>query len=484
MALGCFAPPIAVSLCLVKTVDTERGGIMQEGPSRIAVIGLGYVGLPLAVAFDDAGHTVTAFDIDAEKVATLRAGGDPTGDTGADAVSASNIEFTTDPTTFSGAEYVIVTVPTPVDDAGNPDLGYVESAGRTVGRHVSPGTTVVLESTVYPGATREVLCPAIEAESGFTVGEEFEIGYSPERLSPGVGGRKLHEAVKVVSGRTDAVTERLVDLYGEIIDAGIHAAPSIESAEAAKCVENIQRDVNIALMNELSAVLSALDIDTRGVLEAAGTKWNFQQYEPGLVGGHCIPIDPYYLIYRARQANYEPELMSTARRVNDDVPRRVCDLVDEAFTVRRQLHGDHGVIAEGETDGGTVLGDSHDEHGGHDVPSLLVLGLTYKPGTADVRSAVLERLVSRIEARGYRLAGYDPHGDPNRLTEVFDIEILDELRFEGFDGVVVPTAHPEFRSLDPATIVKALADYPVIVDVDWTFDRESFADLPAIYRDL
>jgi UDP-N-acetyl-D-galactosamine dehydrogenase len=440
--------------------------------------------LPLAVAFDRAGHTVTAFDIDAEKVATLRAGGDPTGDTGAEAVRASAVEFTTDPTTLSEVDYVIVTVPTPVDDAGNPDLGYVESAGETVGRNISRGTTVVLESTVYPGATREVLCPAIEAESGYTLGEEFEVGYSPERLSPGVGGRKLHEAVKVVSGRTETVTERLAALYGDIIDAGVHAAPSIEAAEAAKCVENIQRDVNIALMNELSAVLSALDVDTRGVLEAAGTKWNFQQYEPGLVGGHCIPIDPYYMIYQARQANYEPELMSTARRVNDDVPRRVCDLVDEAFTVRREIRDERGMVAGGETDGGTLVTDGYDEQRGVDVPSLLVLGLTYKPGTADVRSEVLTRLVRELETRGYQLTGYDPHGDDGILARVFDIDLLNELNFTGFDGVVVPTAHPEFAGLRPKDMVAALEDYPVIVDVDWTFDRESFADLPAIYRDL
>jgi UDP-N-acetyl-D-galactosamine dehydrogenase len=464
---------------------------MEQGPSRIAVIGLGYVGLPLAVAFDGAGHTVTAFDIDAEKVATLRAGGDPTGDTGADAIADSDIEFTTDPSALAGVDYVIVTVPTPVDDAGNPDLGSVESAGKTVGRHISPGTTVVLESTVYPGATREVLCPAVETESGFTVGEEFDIGYSPERLSPGIGGRKLHEVVKVVSGRTDAVTDQLADLYGDIIDAGVHAAPSIESAEAAKCVENIQRDVNIALMNELSAALSALDIDTRGVLEAAGTKWNFQQYEPGLVGGHCIPIDPYYLIYRARQANYEPELMSIARRVNDDVPRRICDLVDEAFAARAEGRDrqpvDHAVASE-TADGTLVGGGQQGSQLAEDVsdagPRLLVLGLTYKPGTADVRSAVVERLVDRLESRGYRLAGHDPHGDDRVLARVFDIDLLDDLDFGGFDGVVIPTAHPEFRRLDPATVVDTMAEHPVVVDVDWTFQIGAFDDLPAVYRTL
>ncbi|MFC5368784.1 nucleotide sugar dehydrogenase [Salinirubrum litoreum] len=469
---------------------------MEQGPSRIAVIGLGYVGLPLAVAFDGAGHTVTAFDIDAEKVATLRAGGDPTGDTGADAIAESSIEFTTDPSSLAGADYVIVTVPTPVDDTGNPDLGYVESAGKTLGRHISPGTTVVLESTVYPGATCEVLCPAVETESGFTVGEEFEVGYSPERLSPGIGGRKLHEVVKIVSGRTDAVTERLADLYGDIIDAGVHTAPSIESAEAAKCVENIQRDVNIALMNELSAALSALDIDTRGVLEAAGTKWNFQQYEPGLVGGHCIPIDPYYLIYRARQANYEPELMSTARRVNDDVPNRVCDLVDDAFTTRAEIRDSHavdhavahethetpdGTLVQGRDEATTITAERDESD---DSPRLLVLGLTYKPGTADVRSAVLKRLVRELETRGYRLVGYDPHGDDQVLASVFEIDLLEDLDFTGFDGVVIPTAHPEFTDLRPADVVSGLGEYPVIVDVDWTFDRESFADLPAIYRDL
>jgi UDP-N-acetyl-D-mannosaminuronate dehydrogenase len=190
------------------------------------------------------------------------------------------------------------------------------------------------------------------------------------------------------------------------------------------------------------------------------------------------------MIYQARQANYEPELMSTARRVNDDVPRRVCDLVDEAFTVRSQLRGERGIVAEQETDGGTLISDSHDDPGGPDEPSLLVAGLTYKPGTSDVRSAVLERLVEQIDGRGYQVAGYDPHGDPRRLAEVFDIEMLDELRFDGFEGLIVPTAHPEFRSLDPAAVVAQLAEYPVVVDVDWTFDRETFADLPAVYRDL
>jgi UDP-N-acetyl-D-galactosamine dehydrogenase len=474
---------------------------MEQGPSRIAVIGLGYVGLPLAVAFDAAEHTVTAFDIDVDKVATLEAGEDPTGSIGDETIARSSIAFTTAPSALADVDYVIVTVPTPVDDGGNPDLGYVEAAGRTAGRHITPGTTVVLESTVYPGATRDVLCPAIEAESGFTVGEEFELGYSPERLSPGVTGRGLAEVVKVVSGRTPAVTADLAALYGEIIDAGVHRAPSIEAAEAAKCVENIQRDVNIALMNELSAALSALDIDTRAVLTAAGTKWNFQQYQPGLVGGHCIPIDPYYLIYRARQANYEPELMSTARRVNDAVADRVCDLVDEAFAVRAEVLD--GVDGSGraagsealaEQDGGeralvgagqaspqtTAVADDPDD----DRPHLLVLGLTYKPGTADVRSAVLEDLVATLGTRGYRLTGYDPHGDDGVLTEVFDIDLLDELRFDGFDGVVIPTAHPEFVELDPAELVGELSDYPVVVDVDWAFDRTAFADLPAVYRDL
>jgi UDP-N-acetyl-D-galactosamine dehydrogenase len=467
----------------------------------VCVVGLGYVGLPLAVQFDRAGKSVVGFDVDAEKVAGFEAGVDPTDEVGDEAVAASDVQFTDDPTLVGDADYVVVTVPTPVDSNQTPDLGFVESAAETVGAHMRPGTTVVLESTVYPGATRDVLCPAIEAESGFTVGEEFELGYSPERLSPGVTGRGLAEVVKVVSGRTPAVTADLAALYGEIIDAGVHRAPSIEAAEAAKCVENIQRDVNIALMNELSAALSALDIDTRAVLTAAGTKWNFQQYQPGLVGGHCIPIDPYYLIYRARQANYEPELMSTARRVNDAVADRVCDLVDEAFAVRAEVldgvGGSHAVAAEeplAEQDGGeralvggaqdatqtTAVADDPDD----DRPHLLVLGLTYKPGTADVRSAVLEDLVATLGTRGYRLTGYDPHGDDAVLAKVFDIDLLDELRFDGFDGVVIPTAHPEFVALDPTELVGTLDDYPVVVDVDWAFERTAFADLPAVYRDL
>lgn len=460
---------------------------MEQGPYRIAVIGLGYVGLPLAVAFDAVGHSVTAFDIDTEKIATLRAGGDPTGDIGTDAVAESGISFTSDPSQLSTADYVIITVPTPVDENGDPDLSYVEAAGETVGRHISPGTTVVLESTVYPGATREVLCPALEAGSGTEVGDGFELGYSPERLSPGVGGRRLPDAVKVVSGRTDAVTQNLANLYGQIIEAGVHSAPSIEAAEAAKCVENIQRDVNIALMNELSGVLAELNIDTRAVLDAAGTKWNFQPYEPGLVGGHCIPIDPYYLIYRAREADYEPELMSTARRVNDRVPARVRELVAEGFAHREERLGlTDQVVGKEET----VIARSHDgetkneQVSGKSTPELLVLGLTYKPGTADVRSAVIEHLVAGLKADNYRVSGYDPHGDNRVLGEVFDIELLEELRFDGFDGVVIPTAHPEFVDIDSTEMVDKLNAYPVIVDVDWAFSAESFDGLPAIYQDL
>jgi UDP-N-acetyl-D-galactosamine dehydrogenase len=460
---------------------------MEQGPSRIAVIGLGYVGLPLAVAFDDAGHAVTAFDIDAEKVATLRAGEDPTGDTGAAAVTASDIEFTTDPSELSTADYVIVTVPTPVEDGGNPDLSYVEAAGETVGQYITSGATVVLESTVYPGATMEVLCPAIEAESGMSVGEGFEIGYSPERLSPGVGGRQLPDVVKVVSGRTEAVTQDLVELYEQIIDAGVHAAPSIEAAEAAKCVENIQRDVNIALMNELSGALSEMGIDTRAVLAAAGTKWNFQRYEPGLVGGHCIPIDPYYLIYRARQANFEPELMSTARRVNDRVPARVCGLVNRGFVLREELRGQEDRLVEAErpiVTGGRGRKATDGSGSEESRPAILVLGLTYKPGAADVRSAVLERLIHELKTDGYEISGYDPHGHARDLADEYDIDILEEIEFGGFDGVVVPTAHPEFIDLDPAEMVTELNDYPVIVDVDWAFSPESFDELPAVYHDL
>ena len=279
-----------------QAVESRRDG----ETATVCVVGLGYVGLPLAVAFDQAGHTVRGYDISPSTIEQLQQGEDPTGDVGDPAVDESDIGFDTDSAVIEGADVVVVTVPTPISDENDPNLDFVEAASKTVGEHLSPGGTVVLESTVFPGATREVVVPAIEEASGFRLGEEFTVGYSPERLVPGDDAHSLENVVKIVSASDDETLAELVQLYESIVDVGVHEAPSLAVAEAAKCIENVQRDVNIALINELSVACDRLGIDSNAVLEAAGTKWNFHDYRPGLVGGHCIPVDPFFFIYQSK----------------------------------------------------------------------------------------------------------------------------------------------------------------------------------------
>lgn len=430
----------------------------REANERLFVVGQGYVGLPLSLAFDRAGYDVVGYDIDTDRVGALRAGRDPTGSCDETALAETGATFTADPAELGGADYVIVTVPTPVDGGGTPDLSAVRSAGRMIGEHLSPGATVVLESTVYPGATREVLAPAVEATGGVTAGEEFRIGYSPERLSPGDAGRTLEEVVKVVGGATPAVTDDLAALYESVVDAGVHRAPSIEAAEAAKCIENVQRDLNIALANELSALFARLDIDTDAVFDAAATKWNFQDYRPGLVGGHCIPVDPYYLIHRAEQRGFDPRLIRTAREVNESVAERVVEMTvaalqRRAVTVPAGTDGAAGAHAHA-GDGGTVEGDR-----------VFVLGLAYKPNTTDVRSTAIERLVGGLERHGFDVVGHDPHADADELRDLHGIPIRESPSFEGFDALVIPTAHEEFDDLDPDRIAGEMNGRPVVVDV-------------------
>ncbi|NKE36557.1 nucleotide sugar dehydrogenase [Natronococcus sp. JC468] len=414
-----------------------------ETAASVCVVGLGYVGLPLAAAFDAAGNAVTGVDVDPDKVDTLESGIDPTGDVGDAAIVDGEIEFTTDSAAIADSEFVIVAVPTPVDDTETPNLGIVEAAARSVGEQMTEGTTVVLESTVYPGATREVVVPALEEESGLTAGEEFGVGYSPERMVPGDTEHGLANVVKIVSALTEETRDDLVDLYGTVVDAGLHEAPSIETAEAAKCVENTQRDVNIALMNELAMVCAELGLDTDAVLEAAGTKWNFHDYRPGLVGGHCIPVDPFYLLYQSERHGFDPELIRTSRGVNEAVPDHIADM-----TVR--------ALNESEN----VLKNSR----------VLITGLTYKPDVEDIRTSKINNVIAELRSYGIEVVGYDPHADPDATRAAFDIEIQDAFDVTDFDGIVIGTPHSEFRSLSPGTLADQMAADPVMVDVDGLFD--------------
>ncbi|ELY56403.1 nucleotide sugar dehydrogenase [Natronococcus jeotgali] len=423
-------------------------GTTTQKSASVCVVGLGYVGLPLAAAFDAAGNAVTGFDVDPDKVETLESGVDPTGDVGDEAITDGEIEYTTDSAAIADAEFVIVAVPTPVDDNEKPNLGIVESAARSVGEQLTEGTTVVLESTVYPGATREVVVPALEEASGLRAGEDFGVGYSPERMVPGDSEHGLANVVKIVSALTDETRDDLVELYGTVVDAGLHEAPSIETAEAAKCVENTQRDVNIALMNELAMVCDELGLDTEAVLEAAGTKWNFHDYRPGLVGGHCIPVDPFYLLYQSERHGFDPELIRTSREVNESVSDHLAEMTVRALN-----------------DSEKVLKNSR----------VLVAGLTYKPDVDDIRTSKIGQVIEELESYGIEVVGYDPHADDDAMREEFDIEIQPALSVADFDGLVVGTPHSEFRDLSLGSLANDMADDPVLVDVDGAFDEESAA---------
>jgi len=412
---------------------------------NICVVGLGYVGLPLAEAFCSEGHDVCGLDINQEKINKLKSGTDPTGDVGSKKIEECDIDFTTNPEQISNAEIVVVAVPTPVDDLKKPDLSLVENAGKMVGDYITQDTLVVLESTVYPGATNEVFIPAIEETSKLTGGESLKIGYSPERMVPGDAEHGLKDVVKIVSALTDETLSEVAGVYETIVDAGVHQAPTIETAEAAKCVENIQRDLNIALVNELAIACDHLDLDTNSVLEAAGTKWNFHDYKPGLVGGHCIPVDPFYLIYESEQQGFDPELIQKAREINEYVPKQVAEMTIKALNQSAK-----------------VLQESR----------ILVLGLSYKPGVDDIRTSAISGVISELKEFGVEIVGYDPHANNDEMREEFEIKVQDEMSVRDFDGLLIGTPHGEFDNLPFDLLTGEMAENPVVVDVDGTFEEQ------------
>jgi UDP-N-acetyl-D-galactosamine dehydrogenase len=437
-------------------VDRASARNHHTRSERICVVGLGYVGLPLAVRFSERGHDVLGFDVDETHVETLENGVDTNGDLGDDTIADSDVTFTTDAPAFGHADYVFVTVPTPLDEDRRPDLQALVAAGETVGEAMEPGTTVVLESTVYPGATREAFVPALE-RGGLACGDGFDVAYSPERASPGEAAHDLTDTIKVVGADRPEVREDVADLYETVVDVGVHEAPSIEVAEAAKVVENAQRDVNIALMNELAVAFDRLDVETSAVLEAAATKWNFHEYRPGLVGGHCIPVDPHYLIRKAEREGFTPELLQAGREVNESMPDHVAD-----------------IVVRGLNDCGKVLRDS----------SVLVLGLSYKPNVGDVRTSKVREVGETLSEYGIDLAGYDPHVPTSTARETFGFEVLSDLSTEGFDAVLLATPHDEFLRLNLDVLAAQLADDPLLVDVDGALSADEPTDHGFTYRQL
>jgi UDP-N-acetyl-D-galactosamine dehydrogenase len=435
---------------------------MATPPSEtIAVIGLGYVGLPLAAAFAD-HFRVIGFDINPARVEELRAGRDHTGEASAAELAKPGLSFTSRLEDLAEATFLVVAVPTPVNEFKDPDLTPLQKSSETVGRVLRPGMMVVYESTVYPGVTEEVCLPILERVSGLKLGQ-FDLGYSPERINPGDKEHTVRRIVKVVSGHDKAAADRCAAVYGAIIEAGVHRAADIKTAEAAKVIENVQRDLNIALMNELSKIFDRLGIHTQDVLAAAGTKWNFHKYHPGLVGGHCIGVDPYYLTKRAQELGYEPEVILSGRRVNDGM----------AAYVAEQLLW---MIAEA----GRLPRDSH----------VLVLGLTFKEDVPDCRNTKAADVVKTLRKRGARVSVWEPLLEDATLTEEFRheyaLEVVNEplAGLRDLDGVVLVNGHRLFREAVTLTELRARMRTPCLFDVKNFFSRAEAGALGFHYKSL
>jgi len=407
----------------------------QIGP--IGVVGLGYVGLPLAVAFARK-YAVTGYDIGAHRVATLRAGHDFTGEISAADLAASRLEITDDPAALAACPVIIVTVPTPVDDGHRPDFGALEAACAMLGKVIAQGTIVVFESTVYPGATEEVCAPVIERVSGLVSGVDFKLGYSPERINPGDKDHPFEKIVKVVSGQDEETLDILADLYGSVVTAGIHRASSIKVAEAAKVIENTQRDINIALMNEISRICDLVGISTREVLAAAGTKWNFLKFYPGLVGGHCIGVDPYYLTAKAEQLGYHPQVILAGRRINDGMGSYV------AQRTVKMLRPDGRALS---------------------AARVGILGLTFKENVPDIRNSKVDDIVRELREFGIVPLVHDPLATPASAEHEFGITLSSIEAFQDLDAVIYAVGHRDYAEMGQAAIAAMVAPGGVIIDV-------------------
>ncbi len=409
---------------------------------RIAVIGLGYVGLPVAVAFARHARQVTGFDISRDRIAALRRGVDRTGEVPTDELEASQVRFTSDPADLAGSTFFVVTVPTPVDAEKRPDFAPLRSACASVGPSLAPGAVVVFESTVFPGATEQICGPALEAASGLVLGRDFTLGYSPERINPGDRTRRLENIVKVVAGQDAATLDRIAAAYGAIIPAGVFRAASIPVAEAAKVIENTQRDVNIALMNELALIFERLGLSTRDVLAAAQTKWNFLPFTPGLVGGHCIGVDPYYLTARAESVGYHPQVILSGRRINDTMG---------AFIARKTMR----LMAEA----GMNLGAAR----------VGLLGLTFKENVPDLRNSRAPDIVTELRGFGIAPMVHDAKADPAETFEEFGLMINPLETFSGLDALVLAVGHAAYLA-DPGRLPAMLRPGGVLVDVKSVLD--------------
>jgi len=408
----------------------------------IAIVGLGYVGLPLAVAFGQKFTTI-GYDLSEQKVSCYQDHIDPSGDIPEESFrSAKHLSFTTDSSQLSQADYVIISVPTPVDNAHQPDLSPLQLASLTVGKYLKRDAIVIYESTVYPGATEEVCIPILERESGLKWKKDFHVGYSPERVNPGDKERTISKVTKVVSADNKATLEKVAALYKRIIVAGVHRVSSIKVAEAAKVIENTQRDLNIALMNELALIFNRLNIDTLEVLEAAGTKWNFMPYRPGLVGGHCIGVDPYYLTYKAEMLGYHPEVILAGRRINDSMAVFIAQQ-----TVKRLLQT------------GSPVKNAN----------IIVLGLTFKENCSDLRNSKVADLVKELQDFGSNVSVHDPIADADEALQEYGIQLQSWDSLPEADAIVAAVSHKEYLTMSKTYLFAKLKHDGLFVDVKSAF---------------
>jgi len=426
---------------------------------KISIIGLGYVGLPIAIAFADRGESIIGFDINSEKVNLYKNGIDPTNEVGNEHLSSvSNILFTSNEKDLDCSNFYIIAVPTPVRDDKVPDLTPVIGATRTVAKHLNKGDYVVFESTVYPGATEEVCVPLLEELSGLKFCKDFKVGYSPERINPGDKVHRLETIVKVVSGCDQESLDTIAKVYEKVIDAGVYKASSIKVAEAAKVIENTQRDLNIAFMNELSIIFDKLNIDTLEVLEAAGTKWNFLNFRPGLVGGHCIGVDPYYLTYKAQSIGYHPQMILSGRRLNDGMGKLIAER-----TIKNLINN-----------GATIKGSR-----------VLVMGLTFKEDCPDLRNSKVIDVINELTDYGVDVLVTDPLADKKEAMAEYKVDLIDLESASDLDAIILAVAHKDYKSMKMDQFKKMFKENLekcTLIDVKSIIDNNSFSDDFDVWR--
>lgn len=430
----------------------------DESNIKICIVGLGYVGLPLAVEFAKNGFHISGFDINEKRIKELKSNIDSSGEISPEELNNIKINFSTNPETIKESNFIIVAVPTPVNEANKPDLTYLENSSKIIGKNLIKNSIIIYESTVFPGATEEVCLPILEKESGLRCPQDFKIGYSPERINPGDKEHTIDKIIKIVSGIDQEATEIIGQVYGKIVKAGIHKAPDIKTAEAAKVIENIQRDLNIALVNELALIFNRLNIKTKDVLEAAGTKWNFHKYQPSIgPGGHCIPVDPYYLTFKAEQVGYNPQVILAGRAINNHMAKHVAELTIKGLN-------ETGKVPKNST--------------------VLLLGLTFKENVNDHRNSRAVPLINYLKEYRIKVISHDPLLTKEVTKKIFGIENLSLEDIKNIDGVILVSAHNQFKNLDLNKIKMMMRETPFLVDTKSFFDEKEVINHGFVYKNL